>query len=237
MANSTSPSARRRSTTGSKAATRSTRRRAQPRARRRSLDLVDKDGRDRIVAVAIRSFSEVGYEGTTTAGVAREAGVTQPLIHHHFGSKEGLWRAAMDELFSEVRAFTVPRAVSPTDRILGAAEQFVRFVAAHPEVTRVIAREGAAPSPRLTYLVDRYLRQPFREMANLVRTGQRAGLLAPHVRPDLALFFMLGAGSYLFDVTALAQESFGVDATSAQVREDFVVLVREVLRGGLFRKP
>ena len=47
----------------------------------------EKDGRERILAVAIRSFSEQGYEGTTTAGIAREVGVTQPLVHHHFGSR------------------------------------------------------------------------------------------------------------------------------------------------------
>ena len=187
--------------------------------------------------MAIRSFAEVGYDGTTTAGVAREAGVTQPLVHHHFGSKQGLWQAAMDELFSAVRAVTGPQDASPADRLLGAAEQLVRFVAARPEVTRIIAREGAAPSPRLTYLVDRYLREPFRETVSLVRAGQRAGLLATHIRPDLFLFFMLGAGSHLFDVTALAQESLGIDVTSTRVREDFVVLVREVLRGGLFRNP
>jgi len=35
-------------------------------------------------------------------------------------------------------------------------------------------------------------------------------------------------------VTALAHESIGTDATSARTREDFVVLVRELFRRGLF---
>jgi len=196
----------------------------------------DQAGRERILAAAIRSFSEAGYEGTTTAGVAREAGVTQPLVHHHFGSKQGLWRAAMDELFAEVRVFTEPNDAPLLERVLGTAEQFVRFVAARPEVTRVIAREGAAPSPRLTYLVDRYLRAPFRMFVDAIRAGQRAGLIDPAIRPNLLLFFFLGAGSHLFDVTALAHESIGIDATSPRTREDFVVLVRELFRRGLFRK-
>jgi AcrR family transcriptional regulator len=192
-------------------------------------------GRERILAVAIRSFSTVGYEGTTTAGVAREAGVTQPLVHHHFGSKEGLWEAAMEELFRDVRTLTTPRDGSPTERLLDPIEQFVRFVSARPEATRVVAREGAAPSPRLTHLVARYLREPFREVVAAVRDGQRAGVIATDVRPELVLFLILGAGSHLFDVTALARESVGVDATAPATREDFVRLLREVLRGGIFR--
>jgi AcrR family transcriptional regulator len=199
------------------------------------LRVVDQLGRERILAAAIRSFSEAGYEGTTTAGVARDARVTQPLVHHHFGSKEGLWRAAMDMLFSNVsRVVAIPADVSPQDRLVVGAERFVRFVAEHPEITRIVAREGAAASPRLTYLVDRYLREPFQQMVEATRAGQRAGLIAADVRPDLLLFVILGAGSHLFDVTALARESVGIDATDTRTREDFVVLMRALLEGGLF---
>ena len=156
----------------------------------RSLDR--QDGRERILAVAIRSFAERGYEGTTTAGIARDAGVTQPLVHHHFGSKEGLWRAAMDALFANVpRVALVPADASLPERLMAVAEQVVRFVAANPELTRVMAREGAVPSPRLTYLIDRYLREPFRQVVDAVRAGQRAGLMAPDVRPDLLPFLVL----------------------------------------------
>ncbi len=194
-------------------------------------------GFDRILAVAIRSFAERGYEGTTTAGVARDAGVTQPLVHHHFGSKEGLWRAAMEALFANVpRVALAPTDASLPDRLLAVAEQVVRFVAANPELTRVMAREGAAPSPRLTHLIDCYLREPFRRVVDAVRAGQRAGLIVPDVRPDLLPFLVLGAASHLFDVGTLAQQTLGIDTTAARTREDIVVLVRALLEHGLFRQ-
>jgi len=196
------------------------------------------DGRELILAAAIRSFSEVGYDGTTTAGVARAAGVTQPLVHHHFGSKEGLWRAAMAHLFSEVRMFTkLDPALPPMQALLGATERFVRMVAARPEITRVIAREGTAESPRLNHLIDEYLGEQFREIVDMLEAGQATGLVNPDVRPDLLLFFVLGAGSHVFDVSALARKSLGIDTTAEKTRDDFVGLVLSVLTSGVFRAP
>ncbi len=204
------------------------RRRATPAS-----EPVEKDGRERILAAAIRSFSEQGYEGTTTAGIAREVGVTQPLVHHHFGSKEALWRAAMDELFADVEAITRGAGETPTEQLLDGVERFVRFVAVRPEVTRVIAREGAAPSPRLTYLVDRYLRPAFGAVVEAIRAGQRSGAFTKEFRPELILMLMLGAGSHPFDVTAMFRESLGLDTQSPRTREELVVLLRELLARGL----
>jgi TetR/AcrR family transcriptional regulator len=208
---------------------------ARRRTARPKAALPDHDGRERILAAAIRAFSEVGYAGATTAGIARDAGVTQPLVHHHFGSKDGLWQAAADAVFSNIPRFAAPSSdAAPRDALGDIVERFVRFVAAHPEVTRIIAREGAAPSPRLDYLLRTYLREPFREVVDLIRGAQTAGIVTRDVRPELALFLVLGAGSHLFDVSALAQRSQGIDTTSAWTRESFVVLMRTVLVQGLF---
>ena len=48
----------------------------------------------------------------------------------------------------------------------------------------------------------------------------------PGVRPALLLFVLLGAGSHLFDATALARESVGIDRSAPRTREDLVVLLR-----------
>jgi AcrR family transcriptional regulator len=193
----------------------------------------EQDGRQRILEAAIRAFSEIGYAGATTAGIARAAGVAQPLVHHHFGSKDGLWRAAIDSVFAQIPK--LPPDSKPTrDTIMAVVEQFVRFVAAHPEATRIAAREGAAPSPRLDYLLKRYLHQPFREVVDLLRGAQAAGTVRADVRPELCLFLILGAGSHLFDVSALAERSHGIDPSAEWTREAFVGVLRVLLAEGLF---
>jgi TetR/AcrR family transcriptional regulator len=194
----------------------------------------DSAGRARILAVALRSFADRGYDGTTTAAVAREAHVTQPLVHHHFGSKEGLWRAAMDTLFSELRMFTaLDRTLPPTRALLKVVEGFVRLSAARPELTRIIAREGATPTPRLKYLVDRYLGPQLREIVATLSAEQAAGAIDPALRPELLLFFVTGAAAHLFDVAALARTALGLDVTAEPTREAFVALVLSILEKGV----
>ena len=48
------------------------------------------DGRDRIIQSAVACFGDRGFDGTSVRTIAERAGVSAPLINHHFGSKEGL---------------------------------------------------------------------------------------------------------------------------------------------------
>jgi len=51
--------------------------------------------REAILGAARRRFGEHGYDGATIRGIASDAGVNPALIHHFYGTKEGLFAAAM----------------------------------------------------------------------------------------------------------------------------------------------
>jgi len=50
-----------------------------------------------ILATASRLFAGKGYANTTTAEIAREAGVAEGTLYHHFGSKDGIFLTLFDE--------------------------------------------------------------------------------------------------------------------------------------------
>ena len=50
-----------------------------------------------ILATASRLFATRGYSQTTTAEIAREAGVAEGTLYHHFGSKDGIFITLFDE--------------------------------------------------------------------------------------------------------------------------------------------
>jgi AcrR family transcriptional regulator len=53
--------------------------------------------RQAIVDAAIELFSERGVRGTSIATIAARAGITASGLLHHFGSKEGLLQAVIEE--------------------------------------------------------------------------------------------------------------------------------------------
>jgi AcrR family transcriptional regulator len=65
--------------------------RTEPRRRR------PRERPGEIARAALDLFTRFGYAGTSVDAVARAAGVTKGAVYHHFGSKEELLRAAVDE--------------------------------------------------------------------------------------------------------------------------------------------
>lgn len=57
-----------------------------------------------IVAAALEVFGSSSYAGSTTAEIARVAGVSEPIIYRHFESKRELWLACLDAAWCELRA-------------------------------------------------------------------------------------------------------------------------------------
>jgi AcrR family transcriptional regulator len=83
----------------------------------------DTDTRAQILGSAREQFAESGWDGTTIRGIASAAEVDPALVMHYFGSKEGLFRAALEFPFDP--AEMVPKLLEPGLRGLG--ERMVRF--------------------------------------------------------------------------------------------------------------
>lgn len=58
--------------------------------------LTAKERSAQIVRVAMRLFSEKGFKGTTTRGIAQKAGISEAVIFKHFAKKEDLYSAIID---------------------------------------------------------------------------------------------------------------------------------------------
>ena len=68
-----------------------------PGVHRRRFRRAPAEKRARIIAVARACFSERAYAETTTAEIARRAGVSEGTIFHHFGTKRGLMVAVAED--------------------------------------------------------------------------------------------------------------------------------------------
>jgi AcrR family transcriptional regulator len=64
--------------------------------------------RGRILDAALELFAASGFEGASTRAIAERAGVNLPAIQYYFGSKEGLYRAVVEQFRREMQAGVTP---------------------------------------------------------------------------------------------------------------------------------
>src|SRR5712672_3213188 len=93
---------------------------------------------EQILDAAFLAFATYGYDGATVRTLNRELGVSHNLIHQRFGSKQGLWYAAVDRAFSQqvtqlATAFD-PTLDEPLDQLNHTIRRFVRYSAERPEL-------------------------------------------------------------------------------------------------------
>jgi len=64
----------------------------------------DQGSSGRILLQALKLFSEKGYDASSVREICEAAGITKPALYHHFGSKEGVFRALVEGVFAEMQA-------------------------------------------------------------------------------------------------------------------------------------
>jgi AcrR family transcriptional regulator len=207
---------------------------ARPRPRRPRAS--SKATRRRIIEAALRAFGEHGYDGAMTRDIAAAAGVQQPLINYHFGSKDGLWRAVVAHLFAEMRDSVQGRlgevaALDPPEALGAVLHHFVRFTAERPQLSRLILKETAARGARLRWIVEHHLRPTFDAALALIRAAQRHGAL-PGIDPVSAYYLFLGAATSAFVMGPAYQLLTGDDPFRADRRDAYAdAVVRLFLPG------
>lgn len=80
--------------------------------------------RDSILAAAREEFAERGYEKTSVRGIAKAAGVDPALVHHYFGTKEGVFEASIEVAAGPLLNAPGSIAEGPLD---GVGERLARF--------------------------------------------------------------------------------------------------------------
>jgi TetR/AcrR family transcriptional regulator len=177
--------------------------------------------RRRIIDAAVEAFSELGFHGASTREIAARAGANQGLITYHFRSKDELWKAAADRIFNVLRTTLRldPHRLASDDRRERAREtirQYVRFVAAHPELFRLMVEEGKSADDRMEWLVDTHLKPIYagfeRILVEYVPGLERA--MVPH-----AFYALAGASSLLFAVGPECRRLAGLNPTRKQTVE------------------
>jgi TetR/AcrR family transcriptional regulator len=152
-----------------------------------------------LLETACNSFSRGSYRGTTTAEIAREAGVTEPVLYRHFESKRDLYLACLEETWAGVRAMweeTIEAEPDPALWIAAMGRSFIESEVARPVISNLWVQALAEASE--DEVIRAYMKEHMREVhayvADVGRLAQGAGGIHQErdIEPEAWIFISLG---------------------------------------------
>jgi AcrR family transcriptional regulator len=137
-----------------------------------------KDKRRLLLDAAAEQFAKFGVHGTRVQAIVKRSGVNERMIYHHFGSKEGLYRAVLADQWTAAAGFGRPeraqtRQLEPVEALRIAFHDMFEGFAARPLMLPLAMHEsmsGWKSLPKAT------LAQIPAHLRELYERGQRAGV-------------------------------------------------------------
>ena len=155
--------------------------------------------RQALIETAQRVFSEGTYRGTTTAEIARAAGVSEPILYRHFASKRDLYLAALDHVWGETRSAWERTLAESSDvraalETVGRGQFAVRDCKHQLSELWIQALSEASEDLELRKHLRRHMREVHDFFAGLIRRGQAEGVFHADRDADSEAWIMLAGG-------------------------------------------
>ena len=209
----------------------------QKRPRGRPSKQATADLKSAILDGAIRLFAERGFEAVYIKDIARTTGVAPSLVHHHFGTREGLRSACRDYVIVQIRETLADyENMVPDDGTTDLISMYGTAVRAglgdRPHLLRFLAVTLMEPHED-----SRALFQDYYDIFHKLTTRSVAsGFLRDDVDPRWltlhAIYLQLGT-AFLYDTLA---HSFGEDPYSSAESTERTKAFGEIAKDGVLRQ-
>lgn len=182
-----------------------------------------------LLQVAVRTFNERGYDGTSMDAIAAAAGITKSSIYHHVSGKEALLGQALDHAVRALDDALLPaeEALATHARPIDAVETVVRRTTAAllkdvETITLFLRVRGNSDTERRAIESRRAFDN---RVAGLLQAAADAGELHPDIDPALMTRLVFGTVNSLV-------EWYRPDGqlTPQQIEDHVVALVLDGLR-------
>jgi AcrR family transcriptional regulator len=124
----------------------------------------------------------MGLAGARIQSIAQEAGVNVALLYYYFETKDKLYAAVLDQVFSNW-AHRVTQALqcegSPREKVMAYVEAYFDFIAEAPHRPRLVQQEmmqlGTDGFGKLQVMARKHVRPVHQALLQLLRKGWKQG--------------------------------------------------------------
>lgn len=194
--------------------------------------------RERAMAKILKAaeivFGRRGFDGATTAEIAKVAGVAKATVHYYFKTKEELYAGVLDrilviwaEALNEISA-----DVEPAEALRRYIARKMRYSRELPELTRLWTIEVLSGAKRIELFLSDRCRKIIEEKSAVVRHWIDAGKMDPIDPPHL--FFMIWAATQTYaESEAQISMILGKDALNDDVLKRATETISHIILKGL----
>lgn len=167
------------------------------RPRQRTSSRVGNRTRREILAAAMKEFAAKGFSGARVDAIAANTSTTKPMIYYHFGSKEKLYAAVMEEAYGGVRSTEQGLhldELQPEEAMRRLVEATFDYHAEHPDYVRLISVENIEKGRHISGRPSLVARNAIAldTVRNVLERGERDGTFRTGISP-WHLHFMISA--------------------------------------------
>jgi TetR/AcrR family transcriptional regulator len=180
--------------------------------------------RQNILDAAFIEFSDNGLSGTRVDAIAARTGTNVRMIYYYFGSKDGLYRAVLEQAYAAMRAAEANlglESLAPDTAIQRMTEFVFDYHAAEPRFARLvtienihraehIARSVTMPAMNLTVISS---------IAAILASGQAEGRFRPDADPLGVHLLITGFCFFRVANRHTLRTIFGKDPLSPDLRD------------------
>jgi TetR/AcrR family transcriptional regulator len=162
---------------------------------------MENDSKEKLLQTAIELFADDGFDKTSIRQLAAKANVNSALISYHFGSKQGLYQAAVEKQLQILVDFTQKAQNgenSPIDILELYASTMLKIHTENPYFIKLCYREFIAPSAILEAFAQNHLKYVFEIIAKALHRGIEEGLFRQDLDVDAAVILWAGMVNFFF---------------------------------------
>jgi TetR/AcrR family transcriptional regulator len=156
--------------------------------------------RDQILDAAERLFARQGFDPTTIKQIGAGARLNPALLYYYFGSKEELYKAALQRIVTRLTALgteALETAATPADTIRALVNAQVAFLLENPSAPKLFVREMIDHDAKHAESVVLQLSAGlFHRLCGVIERGQREGVFRTDVEPRYAAVSTISQAVY-----------------------------------------
>jgi AcrR family transcriptional regulator len=152
-----------------------------------------------VLEAACAIFARGTYRSTTTAEIAKHAGITEPVLYRHFASKRDLYLACLEEAWRDTQqlwAVAISEEPDPTLWLTAIGKAYLATRERRGQLAHLWlqALTEASDDPEIRKFVRRQLQEVHRYVADVIRRSQAAGGILPGREPEIEAWVFISLG-------------------------------------------